>query len=148
MATPEQLAEFAGGGRPHDGPTADRFVTPKDGAGWYNAWLRTIPPPEPAIHPRFGWDPVYLWYDGRGEPVFWYVVGTGGQPTLVIEGGQTMLSWAHQYYAHYKAVFGEEAAEEIMAAREIPERKPPEDVDTSTSPPETLFILERRGLRG
>ena len=58
-----------------------------------------------------------------------------------------MLSWAHQYYAHYAAVFGKDAAEKIMAAREVPERKPPEGIDTSTSPPETLYILQHRGLR-
>ncbi|KKL74066.1 hypothetical protein LCGC14_2068580, partial [marine sediment metagenome] len=62
----------------------ERFTRGDEAMWWYNGWLKSLKPPAQA-HPEYGWDPVVRWRDSFGAPIYWYVVGTAGVDSLVIE---------------------------------------------------------------
>ena len=122
----------------------ERFTRGDEAMWWYNGWLKSLKPPAQA-HPEYGWDPVVRWRDSFGAPIYWYVVGTAGVDSLVIESEATILSWANQYYSYYAAVNGPETAEAIHTIGGLPEAAPPR-LEPST--PEAQFIIEMRGVEG
>lgn len=120
-----------------------RFKSADEAVAWYNAWLKTQPPPTSregcrACSDAFGgWDPVLRWELPDGTPIYWYVVGTGNTESLVIEGEETVKGWANQYYHYYAEVEGKAAAERITKESALPEKPPPEDLEPST--PESVY---------
>ncbi len=120
-----------------------RFKTADEAVAWYNAWLKTQPPPKSMEGCRTcsedfgGWDPVIRWELRDWTPVYWYVVGTGGTESLVIEGEETVKGWANQYYHYYAAVEGKAAAEKITPESALPDGPFPDDLKPST--PESVY---------
>ncbi len=121
-----------------------RFVTGADAMSWYNGWLKTIKPPANRMDDEYGWDPVRLWWDESGHPVYWYVVGTAGEDSLVLESEATVIQWGNQYYAHYAATRGELVAEDIVQLGGLPPGEPPK---LPPSTPEAQYIVETRQLQ-
>ncbi len=121
----------------------ERFNHANEAAAWYNGWLTTQAGPSDAegcreCSPKFGgWDPVLRWRLPDGSPLYWYIVGTAGAESLVLEGEETVRGWANEYYHYYALVFGREGAEAITSRGSLPMKRPPEDLLPST--PESLY---------
>lgn len=119
-------------------PSQSKFDTADDAITWYNSWLTTLSAPDDPegcreCSPEYGgWDPVIKWHTKDGQNVYWYVVGTAGSESLVIEGEDTIRGWGNQYYYYYAKVNGEEAADEITGKAGLPEKAPPDDLKPST----------------
>ncbi len=126
----------------------DRFKMADEAISWYNGWLKTLAPPPTMEGCREcsqefgGWDPVVRWELPDGWPIYWYVVGTASDESLVVEGEETIRGWGNQYYRYYALVNGEDAAEEIIALGELPEKPPPDDLEPST--PESIYWALQR----
>ncbi len=121
----------------------DRFGTADEAIAWYNGWLKTIPAPPEGPGCREctdefgGWDPVLKWRLPDGRAIYWYVVGTAGDESLVVEGGETIRAWGNQYYYYYARVNGEAEAERILELAELPEKAVPHNLEPST--PESVY---------
>lgn len=124
-------------------PELQRFADGAEAMTWYNGWLKTRPPPVPPLHPEFGWDPVVMWRDASGAPIYWYVVGTGGAESLVIESDSVVMGWGNEYYDHYAALNGVDAAEALLAQGGLPSEPLP---DLPPSTPEGEWIIANRGI--
>lgn len=109
-----------------------RFDTADDAIAWYNGWLKTLDAPDtmegcPECSIEFGgWDPVIRWETKDGRPVYWYIVGTADQSSLVVEGEDTIRDWGNRYYHFYREIHGEEAAEKITAQAGLPREAVPQ----------------------
>ena len=124
-----------------------RFKTADEAIAWYNGWLKTIPAPPDGPGCREcaddfgGWDPVLKAYLPDGRPIYWYIVGTAGDESLVVEGEETIRNWGNQYYYYYARVNGKDDAERILRLAELPEKAVPHDLEPST--PESIFWAEQ-----
>lgn len=124
-------------------PELHRFEDSDEAMAWYNGWLKTLEPPDPPLDPEYGWDPVIRWTDEAGRPLYWYVVGTGGESSLVIEAASVVTNWANEYYDHYAALNSPEEADALFAQGGLPELEPP---PLPPSTPEAEWIIATRGL--
>lgn len=124
-------------------PELGRFADADEAMAWYNGWLRTLPPPDPPLDPEYGWDPVNRWRDAAGEPFYWYVVGTGAEPSLILEAASVVAGWGNEYYDHYADLHGADAAEALLAEGDVPEVSPP---DLPPATPEGEWIVANRGI--
>ncbi len=127
-----------------------RFKTADEAMAWYNGWLRTLPPPPQKDNCREcsddfgGWDPVFKAYLPDGRPVYWYIVGTAGAESLVVEGEETVRSWGNQYYYYCARINGEDHSEKVLELAELPEKDVPDDLEPST--PESVFWARQAGV--
>lgn len=142
-ATTGQAQESTRVDSPERAPELNRFATGDEAITWYNGWLTTLEPPDPPLHPTFGWDPVVKWHDDDGRPIYWYVVGTGGEQSLVIESEGVVRDWGSEYYDHYAALHGQDAADALVEQGGLPEEPPP---DLPPSTPEAEWIMANRGV--
>lgn len=121
-----------------------RFKSSDEAASWYNAWLKTQPPPEDPGDCRYcseeygGWDPLIRWETKDGDVVYWYIVGTAGSESLVIEGEDTIRDWGNRYYFFTMENEGRGAVEAVSdLMRSVPIMPPPGDLPPST--PESMY---------
>lgn len=123
-----------------------RFDTADDAIAWYNGWLKTLEAPDsmegcPECSIAFGgWDPVIRWRLADGRPIYWYIVGTADESSLVLEGADTIQDWGNRYYHFYRELHGVEAAERITARSALP-KKPVPQLPPST--PESQYWYDQ-----